>query len=491
MAAAREIELKFLCEARDLDKILAAAPAGEDETRQMESVYFDTLAGHLAKKGVSLRVRCSEGRSVQTLKRGEGLSRKEHEAAVESPQPDRTRGPLRRLLPNTAGTLAPVFKVQVTRRQRLVRHGEAIVELALDEGEVRAGRRRAAISEVELELKSGDPEALFALARELSQAAPLYLSFESKAARGQALRAGSAKAARHSGRLKLPKDATAAQAFQAVARQALGQIAHNAALLREAPQPEALHQLRVGARRLRSALSTFGPLFDDDGVRELKAELKWLTKACDPARNLDVFGEETVAPARAATPGAKGLAALAKAVDAARAKAGARAGQAVSSERFRRLLIEAAAWIETGDWLNSRRKARQMSAAAFAARRLGQRRDKLLRAGRNLAKVDDGQRHHVRIEAKKLRYAADALAGLFPGKETRAFLGRLKALQDRLGDLNDTATAQPLIADLNLGPAAAEAAGALLGGKLAKKSHGVARAAKALDALAREKLFWT
>ena len=67
-----------------------------------------------------------------------------------------------------------------------------------DQGEVVGGEARAAICEVELELKSGPPSALFALARELSQAAPLQLSFESKAARGQALVAGAAGQPRRS-----------------------------------------------------------------------------------------------------------------------------------------------------------------------------------------------------------------------------------------------------------------------------------------------------
>ena len=44
------------------------------------SVYFDTAGRDLQKAGVSLRVRESRGRRVQTLKRGEGLSREEYEA---------------------------------------------------------------------------------------------------------------------------------------------------------------------------------------------------------------------------------------------------------------------------------------------------------------------------------------------------------------------------------------------------------------------------
>lgn len=80
MASDREIELKFLCAPEDLGAVLAAAPAGDDESRELISVYFDTAGRDLQKAGVSLRVRESRGRRVQTLKRGEGLSREEYEA---------------------------------------------------------------------------------------------------------------------------------------------------------------------------------------------------------------------------------------------------------------------------------------------------------------------------------------------------------------------------------------------------------------------------
>ena len=75
MTADREVELKFLCTPADLGAVLAAAPAGDDESRELISVYFDTPDLALQKAGVSLRVRESKGKRVQTVKRGEGLSR--------------------------------------------------------------------------------------------------------------------------------------------------------------------------------------------------------------------------------------------------------------------------------------------------------------------------------------------------------------------------------------------------------------------------------
>jgi len=488
MADAREIELKFLCEAHDLDKVLAAAPSGTDETRGLASVYFDTAAGDLRAKGVSLRVRRVGERRVQTLKQGEGLSREEHEAEISGDLPDPLLGPLKKLLPSRdLRTLEPAFEVAVKRRQRLFEHGAATIELALDEGEVRAGDRSAPISEVELELKAGDPTALFAVARDLAAAAPLYLSFESKAAQGAALLAGTRLSARHSTPVTLPRRASAADAFQATARQALAQITANAALLREAPGAEPVHQLRVGVRRLRSALSTFSPLFARAEARRLKAELGWLAKSCDAARNLEVFATETLAQFQPTTPG---LAALAKAVDRARAKALASAAQAASSERFRRLMIEAAAWIETGPWLKARRKARLEPVADFAARRLQQRLRKMLKAGGDLAALDDEGRHHVRIAAKKLRYSTHALGEPFPPKAVLEFVRRLKDLQDELGALNDMATAGSLIAGLRLTPEAALAAGAVAASLEARKPRLIGRAAKALDKLSEAPPFW-
>lgn len=177
--ASREIELKFLVAAEDLDAALAAAPPGEDETRELASIYYDTADHALAAAGLSLRVRDDGRRKVQTMKRGAGTSREEHEAEVEA---------LDASWPELAGkTLAPVSEVRVTRRQRLVRFAGAEIEIAADVGEVTAGGRTEAFSELELELKSGPESALHALAAELGRAVEMTPSSVSKSERGRRL----------------------------------------------------------------------------------------------------------------------------------------------------------------------------------------------------------------------------------------------------------------------------------------------------------------
>jgi triphosphatase len=489
VSGSREIELKFLCDPNDLGAVLAAAPDGDDDSRELISVYFDTPDLTLQKAGVSLRVRESKGRRILTMKRGEGLAREEYEAPLEGEAPNGEFAPLRAILSeDDAAALKPAYNVRVTRRQRLVKYGESEIELALDQGEVSGGRRVSPISEVELELKSGQPSALFDLARDLSKFAPLYLSFDTKSARGQALVAGQTVEARRKEKVKLAKTATAGEAFQAGARNALGQIAANAAVLREAPSPEAVHQIRVAARRLRSALATFRPVVEDPAYRPVKDELRWLAKSFDHARNLDVFATEVLEPAiLMATPPA-GLPALVTAVAEAREAARKAAGETAASMRFRTLMIDATGWVETGAWLTG--EVAREPARAFAARTLDRRLGKLLKRGRKLAARDDEARHAVRIEAKKLRYAAEGFGGLWPEKKADRFIGRLKRLQDELGALNDIATAEPLLATLELSPEAAYAAGELEGLRLAKKPKLVAGAAKALDRLAQERPYW-
>jgi inorganic triphosphatase YgiF len=486
--ADREIELKFACGPEDLAVVLAAAPAGDDETRELISVYFDTPDLALQKAGASLRVREHKGQRVQTLKRGQGLVREEHEASIEGLAPDPALEPLPSLLPEGA-TLRPAFNVRVSRRQRTFRYQGAEIELALDQGEVTGGDQTSAICEVELELKSGPRAALFALARDLSAAAPLYLMFDSKAARGQALVAGQAQPTpQKSGKVALAADATVGEAFQAVARRALAQIAGNAMALRLKPGPEAVHQLRVGVRRLRSATATFKPLLAGEALEPLKTELKWLSHACDAARGLDVFAAETLHPAELGQHPPRGLHALRKALDAARRAAWAQAREAAASSRFRALMIEAAAWVETGGWREAPDAGSPIR--AFAKHALKRHLKTLDRRGAAARGGDDVARHHLRIEAKKLRYAAEGLCGLYGAKRVDRYLEELKRLQDVLGELNDLAAAEPLMAKLKLSPEAAFAAGELVGLKTAAKPRLLTRARRALSRLDAAEPFW-
>jgi inorganic triphosphatase YgiF len=494
MSSGREIELKFLCDPSDSAALLEAAPPGDEAVRDLVSIYFDTPHGALRKAGASLRIRQAGERRVQTLKRGTGFARDEIETELDAASDGPEAGLLSELPADCEiSELAPVFEVRVQRRLRRIHMGEALVELALDQGEIVAGEAVKAISELELELISGPPSALFDLARTLARAAPIYRAFEGKAAQGHALADGVAGAPLRSDKPTLDPQATAAEGFQAISRSAVAQIAANAALAREGPSPGAVHQIRVGARRLKSAISVFGPLLGEDGAAAIRAELGWLGEVCAEARALDVLIAETVEPALAAgrwREGRAGLDDLLRALKAAQARAHAKAAAAMASARFRTLLIEAEAWIETGAWLADDEAGGSEPVAEFAARALRKRRRKLLKAGADLAALDDAGRHRARIQAKKLRYAAEAFASLFDEAAAGRFVKGLKKLQDELGALNDEAGLEALLAEQALDGPALFAAGRLVGEAAGRKRDRVARAAKAMDALAGMTPFW-
>lgn len=483
-----EIELKFLCESADIPALLAAMPEGEATEVEMAAIYFDTPDRDLREQQAGLRLRDEPGGRRQTLKAGRGLKRREEEITVEGEGLDLAHPALVDLIgAEGAERLEPLFEVKVRRTLRLIEVDDAQVEVAIDQGEIRAGRRKRRICELELELKDGTPRALFDLALRLFEIAPLYLSFETKADQGFALVEPKA-AHRHQGS-GLKGQMSAAEAFQAIARQALAQLAANGLVLRGGDTVEAVHQLRVAARRLRSALSTFMPLLGGEALERLKGELKWIAGACDEARELDVFIAETYAPAAQGGAAIHGLADLGQALESARGKAHARARAAVASTRFRRLLLDLLAWIETGDWLSALEDGGG-SAEAFAHKALAKRRRKIIRKGRNLAALDDEGRHKVRIQAKKLRYAAEGFRPLLDDKTGRRFIKRVKKVQSALGALNDAASTEALLTRLKLEGAALYAAGHLAGEMAAGREAQIEAAEAAWSAFRNEDPPW-
>jgi CHAD domain-containing protein len=180
--------------------------------------------------------------------------------------------------------------------------------------------------------------------------------------------------------------------------------------------------------------------------------------------------------------------ALRKAIDAERRRAWSQAGETASSERFRALMIDVTAWVETGAWRNGEAAAEPIQ--DFAGQALKRHRKTFEKRRRAALGGDDQARHHLRIEAKKLRYAVEAFSSLYGRKRAGRYLHSLKELQEVLGVLNDQAAAEPLLASLALSSEAAFAAGELVGLKAAAKPRQVTRAAKAAKKLSEARPFW-
>lgn len=182
----REIELKFLLTPEAATAVLAALPPGETVVKDLVATYHDTADHWLRRHGFGLRVRRSGETRTQTLKSalGDDGGRDEWDWAVESdtPDPDLLAATPAALPPDAR--LEPLFTVRTRRTIRRVREGESEIELVIDDAEVSAGDRIDAFLELEIELTSGDPAALGALAERLSGHAELIPSTMTKAGRG-------------------------------------------------------------------------------------------------------------------------------------------------------------------------------------------------------------------------------------------------------------------------------------------------------------------
>jgi inorganic triphosphatase YgiF len=330
-----------------------------------------------------------------------------------------------------------------------VRQGRSKVEAALDRGQIEAEDRTSAVCELELELKSGPPAGLYALARRLSEAAPLRLSFVSKAERGYRLLHGQlAGEAIKQARVQLKRGQSTREAFQAIAAAAVRQWAGNAGVLATARRPEALHQLRVALRRLRTAMKLFAPAVADDAYVRLTAEVKWLAGELDQGRDIDVMIEETFRPAARALHDQTGMSGLGERLLKARTKAYDRVIKTLAEPRHLNLLLDMAAWIECGRWADPTdarygplgdRPIEQM-----AGEGLDKLRRQVRRRGKKLEGLDPERRHKLRIRAKRLRYALEFFSGLYADDkaELKTMLDTLRGLQDGLGVLNDLKVAR-------------------------------------------------
>jgi CHAD domain-containing protein len=105
----------------------------------------------------------------------------------------------------------------------------------------------------------------------------------------------------------------------------------------------------------------------------------------------------------------------------------------------------------------------------LAARKLDRLHADVLAAAQGFAGQTPGQRHALRIRVKRLRYALDYLGGLFGGH--KKFAARFASLQDELGALNDAATAQRFLGQLNA-DGRMDALAAQLAGRLEARLQG-------------------
>ncbi|MFH1495464.1 MAG: CHAD domain-containing protein [Pseudomonadota bacterium] len=472
---ATEIELKLLINPADIARfrrhpLLKAHANGRARSRNLLSIYFDTPDLSLRQQRVALRVRRIGSHWIQTVKGGGGVraglhQRGEWEEEVAHDRPDLTKitdPSLLKLFSSAAvrDKLQAVFITEFKRTTWQLQwdNGDAL-ELALDQGAVKSGDKSAPVCEIELELKQGNPARLFEAALELQQTIPLRLENVNKADRGYRLSQAANSPVVKAVALDLAREMSVKTAFQTIAWNCISHWTANQEGALHSDNPENIHQIRVALRRLRSLLPQFKSAISQESYADIADELKWLANALGPARNWDVFVTQTLPPILRQFSTDQGLKDLYKEACKAQVAARNEAHMALRSHRYDRMLLSLGTWLMADGWhahVSFEQKQRlDAPILALAQQALTTCHKTVHQHGPALLAMPAKERHEVRIAVKKLRYATEFFASLFPRKAARKYIEALAVLQDELGVLNDAATTDILLQHLSMsGPSA-------------------------------------
>ncbi len=212
---------------------------------------------------------------------------------------------------------------------------------------------------------------------------------------------------------------------------------------------EGVHQMRVGLRRMRSALTLFRPAIPRRITRKLAGEMRWSALQLDRARDLDVYIADNLS--REAAGHDKGKKRLRKVAIKRKREVYKQVRAFIRGKRFRAFNQRLRHWLKTRGWRRGlskkERKALYCNITPFAAWVLEEHRSRVLKAGEKIRKMDDETLHDLRIDCKKLRYASEFFAPLYADSMS-PFTRSLKQLQDVLGLLHDCMVMEGLQNDL-------------------------------------------
>ncbi|MDH6260878.1 CYTH and CHAD domain-containing protein [Bradyrhizobium sp. BR13661] len=487
---ATEIELKLLVASDRLtdfnDAPIIAANARNKGTRKhLKAVYYDTPKRALRRSGLSFRVRQSGARFTQTVKTesaSDPLRRGEWEASVASMTPDVALAlpflpeKLRDGLAHHP--LEAVFTTDIHRHQRMVDLPSGTIEIAFDQGHLISGDRSLPVREIELELKSGSPSAIWELALRLAEHGSVKPSIRTKSARGFDLAADTPPSAPKPPKLRLDPSTSLDEAFSEILRSCLLHLLQSLPAAEDGRDPEGMHQLRVALRRLRSALDLMRSVVPLNKLDLMRTEAKWLAGCLSGARDWDVFRQETLRTVADGCPSVAGFDTLGELADERRATCYDKARLALADRRCQYFVIGLGAWIEARGWRSevAPEGLAQLAEPAinFARNILSAQHAKVLKRGRKFKSLPTEERHRVRLAAKKLRYVADFLLPLCgQSKSARRFSRKLANLQQELGIYNDMAVTTSLLADVGAGSIGSGMAAAAIAGWQAHATVGV------------------
>lgn len=499
---ATELEIKLVGAPADVAALRASKTFATNVVEagawaRLDSTYYDTGDARLEKAGAVLRLREEAGARIQTMKLSQAgaLGRLEEERGLGpadsfpvAPYADEFAA----LLAHAGEALGPVARTVTDRYAVVVERGGARIEAAVDLGRAEAWRdgklvAAAPIAEAELELLSGAPEELFRAARKCLKEADgrVRLSVASKAEQARRLaRPFVALAPEKS----LPLDArmSAGAALALALDDCARRMCECLPVIVDQRMPEGVHQMRVALRRFRAVERIFRTGAGDAALEKLARKARGFARLLGPARDWDVFLADTLPESLPGDYAADGLKAIAARAEALRAEAWDRAAQGVAAPAFS---VFALALFEAAHRIASRPPAALgENVRSFAARALDSRLASARVVASGLDDASPAARHPLRIELKKLRYAAQTFRSLYAKPARKTYMAAMSKLQDAFGALNDAVVAQSLAneAALGQGREAARAAGFLAGwraGEAQARASAVGESWRAFDAI--------
>jgi inorganic triphosphatase YgiF len=502
--SSREIEVKLEAKPsilRDASDLPLFAGVTFSRSRTFRTTYFDTADNALSHAGMTLRVRSIGRHRVLTFKwppkGAEGVfARGEVEAAIQAyaPEPDLLGPEAEALIAHTTAgrALEPRSQTTFGRRIALIEHQGALIEAALDFGRIHAGDRKAVISELELELKQGDSAALYAFAERFMDFG-FRVTAAPKGLRGHWLATGVVAAEVKASQPVLLPGASIDDAIAAILDSNLKQFVGNWPAF--SPDcPEAVHQMRVALRRLRSALGIFAKALSHECFSRFRVRAKEIASAMGEAREQDVLRDLVDSGPVRALEGSIDFKPLVKASDKKRASAYANVRALLDAPETSRFVLELQAMIARREWRAGEGGNGSMSAVDFATHALDRLDKRARKKGKNLLELPPHERHETRIALKNLRYASDFFTSLFgKSRASKKFQRAIGDLQDALGAYNDSIVARATVADLQkvAGAAGARAAGVVDGWTARGAADADAHLGVAWKAYRKAPRFWT
>ena len=503
-----ETELKLQLDPRHIARLRdhpLIKRATQTESRKLYNIYYDTPDLNLWRAGIGLRLRRAGTRWIQTIKTGGDVAagmhrRNEFEAEVAGKFPDFSlmEGEFTAQFadPELRARLQPLIVTEFTRISCLLRPARGtVIEASIDQGSITSGDESEPLCELELEVKTGPPWRAYQAALQLLESVPLLVEDRSKAERGISLYLHREYLPRKAQPSPVTADMTCNDAFKALVQTCLAHYVANQRGVLENADPEYLHQARVALRRLRSVFNTFSPLLPAPALAAMSADTRWFSHELGRARDWDVFADETLAPVSARHRGKPGMAVLARSVLRLRMAANSEVRREVASARGQALLLSLGGWLSAESWierLNAAQRGKlQEPVAGFAQTVFDAASRRVSKRGRNIDSLGPRELHSLRIAVKKLRYAGDFFAALYPRKRSKPYLARLAGLQEVLGIINDTAATPRLLAAFEAPGTVPRAALDLVADwNTAIHARELKRLARAWPQFKRAKTFW-